>query len=310
MVRYNIFTTANSASDEGTCCADVLAAYGLFLQNVQGEYDRAESMFKLSLQSNPTHLDTLQNYAIFLEEVRGDLDKAEGMYAVAVESTRNGLLDGVRTPSPQVSVAGHAAIDVNSMKIPYEASRRKPAAAVQVPAGGWAECKGHGKKVKSNNTEIDSAERQTSGASKQSLKRERLKENLRNATHGRKAPGNVHISRIHTPTLFHVHGELIAKEFATIRGQRTRSGITGFSCCSLCTSSKANFRIEPCDMTGSSHGRVDAERRFTDGTYHLADDHAAGTRHQKEYTGVRATSCKLANYEYCPLHRKQNWPTH
>jgi tetratricopeptide (TPR) repeat protein len=54
--------------DKDAFPADVLAAYGLFLQNIRGDYDRAESLFKLSLKSNPTHLDTLQYYAIFLEE--------------------------------------------------------------------------------------------------------------------------------------------------------------------------------------------------------------------------------------------------
>ena len=79
-------------------CPDVLAAYGLFLQN-RGEHNRAEKAFRLSLQSNPTHLDTLQNYAIFLEEVRGDLDEAERLYAVALESTRDGLLEDIPTPT-------------------------------------------------------------------------------------------------------------------------------------------------------------------------------------------------------------------
>jgi tetratricopeptide (TPR) repeat protein len=77
---------------------DVLAAFGNFLQTVRGEYDRAEAMFKQSLQSDPTHLDTLQFYAIFLEEVRGDLDAAERLYTVALESTRDGLLNDIETP--------------------------------------------------------------------------------------------------------------------------------------------------------------------------------------------------------------------
>ena len=78
---------------------DVLAAFGNFLQTVRGEYDRAEAMFKQSLQRDPTHLDTLQFYAIFLEEVRGDLDAAERLYTVALESTREGLLNDIETPT-------------------------------------------------------------------------------------------------------------------------------------------------------------------------------------------------------------------
>ena len=38
--------------------------------------------------------------------------------------------------------------------------------------------------------------------------------------------------------------------------------------------------------TGSCQGRVDAERRFTDGTFAVGDEKFAGTRHLKTHTGV------------------------
>lgn len=37
---------------------------------------------------------------------------------------------------------------------------------------------------------------------------------------------------------------------------------------------------------GSSRGRVDAERRFTDGSFQIADEDFAGPRHRKGYKGV------------------------
>ena len=40
------------------------------------------------------------------------------------------------------------------------------------------------------------------------------------------------------------------------------------------------------NCAGSAHGQVDAERRFTDGTYRIADVNASDTRHLKSYTGA------------------------
>jgi tetratricopeptide (TPR) repeat protein len=85
--------------------SDVLAAYGLFVQNVRGDDSRAESLYKLSLKSNPAHLETLQNYAIFLEERRGDLNQAESLYATAVEATRNGFINDLKTATTESSRA-------------------------------------------------------------------------------------------------------------------------------------------------------------------------------------------------------------
>lgn len=92
---------------------DVLASFANFLQTVRGDYDRAESMFQLSLKSDPTHLDTLQFYAIFLEEVRDDLDAAERLYSVALASTRDGLLNEIETPKVQGPDAEHEAYQSN-----------------------------------------------------------------------------------------------------------------------------------------------------------------------------------------------------
>ncbi len=77
----------------------MLSAYAQFVQHVRAHHDRAEALYKRSLGSDPTHLDTLQYYAIFLEEVRGDLDAAEKLYSIALESTRNGLLDDIDPPT-------------------------------------------------------------------------------------------------------------------------------------------------------------------------------------------------------------------
>jgi tetratricopeptide (TPR) repeat protein len=85
--------------------SDVLAAYGLFVQNVRGDDGRAESLYKLSLKNNPAHLETLQNYAIFLEERRGDLNQAESLYATAVEATRNGFINELKTATTESSRA-------------------------------------------------------------------------------------------------------------------------------------------------------------------------------------------------------------
>ena len=85
--------------------SDVLAAYGLFVQNVRGDDGRAESLYKLSLKNNPAHLETLQNYAIFLEERRGDLNQAESLYATAVEATRNGFFNDLKTATTESSRA-------------------------------------------------------------------------------------------------------------------------------------------------------------------------------------------------------------
>jgi tetratricopeptide (TPR) repeat protein len=82
-----------------SCKTDVLSAYAQFVQHVRAHHDRAEALYKRSLGSDPTHLDTLQYYAIFLEEVRGDLDAAEKLYSIALESTRNGLLDDIDPPT-------------------------------------------------------------------------------------------------------------------------------------------------------------------------------------------------------------------
>ena len=81
--------------------SDVLAAWGLFLQNVRGDDGRAESLDNLSLMTNPTHLETLQNYAM-LQERRDDLNKAERLYAIAVEANCakgfSATLDDLKAP--------------------------------------------------------------------------------------------------------------------------------------------------------------------------------------------------------------------
>jgi hypothetical protein len=47
-------------------------------------------------------------------------------------------------------------------------------------------------------------------------------------------------------------------------------------------------------FSGSSRGRVDAERRFTDGSYSISDDNTAGTRHLKGYTGMIESISKIS----------------
>ena len=81
--------------------SDVLAAWGLVLQNVRGDDGRAESLHNLSLMTNPTHLETLQNYTM-LQDRRDDLNKAEAerLYASAVEANcAEGPLDDLKAPS-------------------------------------------------------------------------------------------------------------------------------------------------------------------------------------------------------------------
>ena len=94
--------TAKTWKVELTCVIspDVLASYGLFLQNSLNDHDAAEATYKESLRVHPSHLMTLQNYAIFLEEVRADFDGAEHMYNLALEST-NMAVSLPRKPSAQ-----------------------------------------------------------------------------------------------------------------------------------------------------------------------------------------------------------------
>ncbi len=50
-------------------------------------------------------------------------------------------------------------------------------------------------------------------------------------------------------------------------------------------------------FSGSSRGRVDAERRFTDGSYSISDDKTAGTRHLKGYTGMIEGISKILEFD-------------
>jgi len=168
------------------CKTDVLSAYAQFFQHVQGNHDRAEALYKLSLRSNPTHLDTLQYYAIFLEEVRGDLDAAERLYSIALESTRDGLLDDIATPN--TAELQHMAPGAG----PRYLAERDPPHGEHADEHEPASKGGHGgsvdgKEPRSRN-KIPSRDLRDPPRLRQSPKREQLREKL-NRIPPRKSPG-------------------------------------------------------------------------------------------------------------------------
>ena len=184
---------------------DVLSLYGHFLQQVRGDHDSAENMYKLSLKSNPTHLDTLQYYSIFLEEVRGDLDEAERMYSIALESTRNGLLEEVPTPtllqhhdlgqfhSSSAQYGVEISLSQEEM-LSSQKRRRNPPPKIEIPQnasivssrdGGSLSARTVGTKKKNNQKMCLARE---SVRLKQSPKREQLREGLGQIVQ-RKLPG-------------------------------------------------------------------------------------------------------------------------
>ena len=205
-----------------------------------------------------------QHYAIFLEEVRGDLDEAERIYGIALESTQDGLLDETETPTPsergehdrntqfsgrsmtsnrpkslerfedevgpqiqrQLQQAPHPKIDLSEptplwkqTATPDVQQEHRHSSTMKLTVGSMKVTVGSNELLPRADT--GALER---GRSRQSPKRESLKENLRNLP------------------------------------QRK--------------------------IAGSSTGRVDAERRFTDGSYRISDESTAGTRHKKAYTGM------------------------
>lgn len=155
---------------------DVLASFANFLQTVRGEHSRAESMFQLSLKTNPTHLDTLQYYAIFLEEVRGDLDAAERLYTVALESTRDGLLNEIETPTMHVS----AEVETEPLRFLPPASSLGGGELIQPVPFPERRTKKSANKIRKGDAENQSARDQV--RLRQSPKRESLKQHLQHGT--------------------------------------------------------------------------------------------------------------------------------
>ena len=174
---------------------DVLVAFGNFLQTVRGEYDRAEAMFKQSLQRDPSHLDTLQFYAIFLEEVRGDLDAAERLYTVALESTREGLLNDIETPTAHDTDA-RAEGDFHRRSIPHflpSSLSDEFSKELQPPALKTA------RKSANKISKRDIDQRGDAVRLKQSPKRETLRQQLQKGRWEQKSPGSriVRCSALH-----------------------------------------------------------------------------------------------------------------
>ena len=74
--------------------ASSLVDYAWLLENVRGDYDRAEEMYKRAIEADPDHANNLGNYAVFLKNARRDYDRAEEMYKRAVEADHGRLFRG------------------------------------------------------------------------------------------------------------------------------------------------------------------------------------------------------------------------
>ena len=329
------------------CKADVLSAYAQFIQHVRGHHDRAEALYKMSLGSDPTHLDTLQYYAIFLEEVRGDLDAAEKLYSIALESTRDGLLDDIDPPTywrpstpPGAKPGSLAERDLR---------HREPAdSSTHPPERGYGGSVGDKQCQSINN--IAGGHAQEFTRLRQSPKRDQLREKLNRAA-ARKSPGKPPDlstgggerkyrtslgSDLPRPTgSTHTHRHTHNKNVMVFPWRNSGSGYLSTTChckTAICVVFKFRvpnpgagksqdscfpsqphslfqylFRFFQCVFpqkrpavlicflfSGSSRGRVDAERRFTDGSYSISDDKTAGTRHLKGYTGMTESISKIS----------------
>lgn len=68
-------------------CALSFCDFALYLTS-NNDFDRAERYFKRALQAEPYDVRSLACYALFLEECRHDYDAAERVYEVALETPR------------------------------------------------------------------------------------------------------------------------------------------------------------------------------------------------------------------------------
>ncbi len=64
--------------------AETLGNFALFMKNVRGEMDEAESLYRRALAADPSHANNLGSFALFMKNVRGEMDKAESLYRRAL----------------------------------------------------------------------------------------------------------------------------------------------------------------------------------------------------------------------------------
>ena len=65
---------------------DILGNYAIFLINIRGDHNAAETFYKRAIKADPKHADILYNYAFFLTDIRGDHDAAETFYKRAIKA--------------------------------------------------------------------------------------------------------------------------------------------------------------------------------------------------------------------------------
>ena len=66
--------------------ASILNNYASFLIDVRGDHDAAETFYKRAINTNPKDVGILNNYALFLTNIRGDHDAAETFYERAINT--------------------------------------------------------------------------------------------------------------------------------------------------------------------------------------------------------------------------------
>jgi len=210
--------------------------------------------------------------------VRGDLDEAERIYGIALESTRDGLLDEIKTP-PTSERGEH---DRNTQFSGSSITSKRPKSLERFEDEVGPQIQRQLQQAP--HPKIDLSE--PTPLWKQTAATPDVQQEHRHASTMKLTVGSMKVTVGSNELL--PRADTGALESGRSRQSPKRESL------------KENLRNLPQrKIPGSSTGRVDAERRFTDGSYRIFDESTAGTRHKKAYTGM-SESGKSSHQRFAP----------